>query len=80
MYENQANSMPDHAPRAEHAPRAPISGDRATPRTDSRTDPKTDPKFVRESNTMRKMLPWQIAALAIFAAAVVGLAVFYFVL
>ena len=74
MYENQANSMPDHAPRAEHAPRAPISGDRATPRT----DPKTDPKFVRESNTMRKMLPWQIAALAIFAAAVVGLAVFYF--
>ena len=63
MYENQTKFTPEHAPRAE------ISGDIATSRT--------DPKFVRESFTMRKMLPWQIAALAIAAAVVVGLVVFY---
>lgn len=55
---------------SEHAPFAPSSGD-----TPARG---TDPKFARESFTMRKMLPWQIAALAIAAAVVVGLALFYF--
>ena len=63
MYENHTTST------SEHAPRAPSSADTATPRT--------DPKFVRESFTMRRMQPWQIAALAIVAAVVVGLIVFY---
>lgn len=64
MYENQTK------PASEHAPRAPGISDTATRRT--------DPKFARESFTMRKMQPWQIVALAIAAAVVVGLAVFYF--
>lgn len=63
MYENHAKSTPEHAPRTLN------SGDTVTQRT--------DPKFVRESFTMRKMLPWQIAALAIAAAVVVAVAVFY---
>jgi hypothetical protein len=63
MYENHTKST------SEHAPRTLNSGD-----TVARN---TDPKFVRESFTMRKMLPWQIAALAIAAAVVVGVAVFY---
>jgi hypothetical protein len=71
MYENQTN------PTAEHAARTPIVGD-ATRTGDTTTRRTTDPKFVRESFTMRKMLPWQIAALAIAVAVVVGLAVFYF--
>jgi hypothetical protein len=66
MYENQTNTT------SEHAPRPPISGD--TPKATGRTDPK----FVRESFTMRRMQPWQIVAIAIAAAVVVGLAVFYF--
>lgn len=62
MYENDTST-------SQNAPRAPSSGDSATRRT--------DPKFVRESFTMRKMHTWQIAALAIAAAAVVALGLFY---
>jgi hypothetical protein len=65
MYENSTKSTSGQAPRTTSA------DDTATAR---RT---TDPKFVRESFTMRRMLPWQIAALAIAAAVVVGLIVFY---
>lgn len=65
MYENHTTSTST----SEHAPYAPSSVDTATRRT--------DPKFVRESFTMRKMQPWQIAALAIAAAVVVSLVVFY---
>lgn len=64
MYEKDAKFTP------EHAPRAPSGADTTTRRT--------DPKFVRESFTMRRMHSWQIAALAIAAAVVIGLAVFYF--
>lgn len=80
------------ATRAETAPRARTStatrADSATrtdtgsrgaagaTRADKSTD-RTDPKFARESNTMRKMHTWQIAALAIAAAVVVALVVFY---
>ena len=67
MYETQSTST--STPTSEHAPRAPGSGDSVTSRT--------DPKFARESNTMRRMQPWQIAALAIAAAVVVALVVFY---
>jgi hypothetical protein len=63
MYENQTKST------SAQAPRAPISGDTAAR--------STDPKYVRESFTMRRMQPWQIAALAIAAAVVVGVALFY---
>lgn len=63
MYENHTKST------SEHAPRTMNSGDTVTRRT--------DPKFVRESFTLRKMLPWQIVALAIAAAVVVGVAMFY---
>ena len=63
MYENHTTST------SEHAPRAPDSGNTATPRT--------DPKFVRESFTMRRMQTWQIAVLAIAAVVVVGLVLFY---
>jgi hypothetical protein len=63
MYESSTKSTSVHAP-------PPTSADDATAR-------RTDPKFVRESFTMRKMLPWQIVALAIAAAVVVGLIVFY---
>jgi len=66
MYENQTKTT------SEHAPHAPISGDTGT------STRRTDPKFVRESFTMRRMRPWQIVAIAIAAAVVVGLAVFYF--
>jgi len=38
---------------------------------------RTDPYYARDSFTMRKMKSWQIAALAIFAAVVVGLALLY---
>ncbi len=62
MYENDKST-------SQYAPGTPSSGDTATRRT--------DPKFVRESFTMRKMHAWQIAALAIAAAAVLGLALFY---
>lgn len=65
MYENQTTSTST----SEHAPRAASSGDTATPRT--------DPKFARESFTMRRMQPWQIAVLAIAAVVVVGLVLFY---
>lgn len=63
MYENDPKST------SEHVPRAPSSGDTSAQRT--------DPKFARESFTMRRMKPWQIAALAIAAAVVVALVVFY---
>lgn len=63
MYENDTKST------SEHAPRAPSGGDTGTQRT--------DPKFARESFTLRRMQPWQIAALAIAAAVVVALVVFY---
>jgi len=63
MYENSTKSISGHAPRS-------TSADDAAAR-------RTDPKFVRESFTMRRMQPWQIAALAIAAAVVVGLIVFY---
>ena len=75
MYENDTKSTSEHAPRAptsatpEHAPRAPSSGDIGTQRT--------DPKYARESFTLRRMQPWQIALLAIAAAVVVALVVFY---
>ncbi|HUG98120.1 MAG TPA: hypothetical protein VMQ83_02990 [Gammaproteobacteria bacterium] len=67
MYENHPTSTSTST--SEHAPRAQSSGD-AAPRG-------TDPKFARESFTMRKMLPWQIAALAIAAVVAVALVVFY---
>lgn len=62
MYENDKSA-------SQYAPGTPTSGDTATRRT--------DPKFVRESFTMRKMQTWQIAALAIAAAAVGALVIFY---
>jgi hypothetical protein len=80
MYENQTRSTSE----AHRAPSS-VDVDTATRRTDTlsndtrRNDTqRTDPKFVRESLTMRRMQPWQIAALAIAAAVVVGLALFYF--
>jgi hypothetical protein len=71
MYEDNTRS-PDG-----HPPRDTVGEDAAMRRTDPRTDPKTDPRFARESFTMRRMQPWQIVALAIAAAVVVGLVVFY---
>lgn len=68
MYENQTKSTSQHA-ASQHAPRATSSGNVATS--------DTDPKFARESFTMRRMQPWQIAALAIAAAVVVALVLFY---
>ncbi|HSM26739.1 MAG TPA: hypothetical protein VK855_01390 [Thioalkalivibrio sp.] len=82
MYENQTKPTSAQAPRAPSSGRAPGSGDMTT-RADTSTrgdtsTQRTDPKFVRESFTMRKMQAWQIVALAIAAAVVIGLAVFYF--
>ena len=65
MYENHTRSTST----SEQVPRAPSNGNTARRRT--------APKFARESFTMRRMQPWQIAALAIAAALVVGLVVFY---
>lgn len=70
MYENDATKS-----TSEHVPRAPSGVDTAR-RGDTATG-RTDPKFARESNTMRRMQPWQIAALAIAAAVVVALVFFY---
>lgn len=63
MYENDTKTT------SERARGAPGSGVTATR--------STDPKFARESFTMRKMQAWQVVALAIAAAVVVGLIVFY---
>jgi hypothetical protein len=65
MNENHAKTS-----AREHVPGAQINSDPSAHKT-------TDPKFVRESFTMRRMQPWQIAALAIAAAVVFGLAFFY---
>ena len=90
MYENQTRSTSEaaRAPSSVGTDTAARHSDTLsndtlsndTRRTDTRrTDTqRTDPKFVRESFTMRRMQPWQIAALAIAAAVVVGLALFYF--
>jgi hypothetical protein len=75
MYENDIKSTPEHATRAPGSPaaRAPSRG----PNAGDTAAQRTDPKFVRESNTMRRMHPWQIAALAVAAALVVALVLFY---
>lgn len=93
MYENQTKTTSDHGSRAAHNidpatqrnpdtrinPDTPINPDTRRKDTRSTADTqRTDPKFVRESFTMRKMQPWQIAALAVAAALVIGLALFYF--
>lgn len=70
MYENDTKSTSGHVPRT------PGTGDTAM-RVDA-DKRRTDPKFARESFTMRRMLPWQIAALAVAAAVVVALVLFYF--
>lgn len=48
-----------------------------SPTRDERYAPAGDDKFARESNTFRRMQPWQIWALAIAAAVLVVLGVIY---
>ena len=90
MYENQTKFTPEvnRAPSSVDVDTATRrtdtrnTGTRSTdtPSTDTRntdTD-RTDPKFARESFTMRRMQAWQVGALALAAAVVVGIALYYF--
>jgi hypothetical protein len=75
MYENERKFTPEQGIRA---PTDSVTGTRNDSVSRGVTDaPSTDPKFVRESNTMRTMQPWQIAALAIAAVVVAALILFY---
>lgn len=63
-------------------PVAHAQGGAAAPRHDAAsrghaTTPSTDPKFVRESNTMRRMQPWQIVVLVIATVVVAALVLLY---
>jgi hypothetical protein len=71
MYEDNTRSASGNAPRAT------LGHDTASRAGHDTANQRTDPKFARESFTMRRMLPWQIVALAVAAAIVVGLIVFY---
>lgn len=84
MYENDMKSTPEHTSRGPgmagtatgKSDAAGRGSDHAASRHETAT-PRTDPKFARESFTLRRMQTWQIVALAVAAAVVVALVIFY---
>jgi hypothetical protein len=68
--------MSDQTTKYPHTPVQPDADAHTTKDSDLSTK-RTDPYYARGSFTLRRMKPWQIAVLAIFAAAVAGLAILY---
>jgi hypothetical protein len=58
-------------------PHKPVQPDAHTTKDSDLSTKRTDPYYARGSFTLRRMKPWQIAVLAIFAAAVAGFGILY---